>query len=70
MICPLLAIASPEVLSQVHRGPIFCYKEECAWYDEVMQLCSIKALPTCLVCIGNVIGHMSDKLEELRPVGR
>ena len=38
-----------------------CFEEECAWWDETVDRCSMVALSQTFIAIGNVLGKIADR---------
>ena len=71
MICPLLAIATPGDMKQAHRSLICCTKEECAWWDKMVDRCSVYRAMTCLESIAGSLKAIYEKMphEEQKRTG-
>ena len=48
MKCPLMIAHVPLAMSEDNPAVGDCLKEECAWWDEILDRCAVKTLGTCL----------------------
>ncbi len=70
MKCPLMPDKNYGAQLERTMATGDCIKEECAWWDSIIQECLIYALHTDLAAIHARLGDIAKELTLIRPRGR
>lgn len=68
MKCPLWSEKHVKVWGQHWIGVADCFKEKCAWWDEVNECCGDRTKRKQLERIADKLGTIAKELTLLRPI--